>query len=229
MKKSNVKRLQKIFIMVTVLQFIISCSVQVTGPDTIIGNIYREYNNLPADTFIGINSMGRAYGANKFTFFNLDSNKIISSSDSNSNKWDIAFKGTTMILNGGTSGPGKVSGFLQIGIYDTTVNLPKDSTFYVDNGINLALSKYNRFYNYNSIKFTVSPKPGVFFIIRTNQNSLCKLQIYSLYKNKIDLTNPTLFATYGANDLFSISNYYSFQFQLVTNGGTTWPSGGTLN
>ncbi len=225
MKKTNVIRFLKISCVLTVAQLIISCAASISflDPTTIIGNIYREYNNLPADTFVGLNGMGIPYGAGKYTFFSLDSNKIISSSDSNSNKWDIAFKGTTIILNGGSSGPGNVSGFLQVGIYDSTLNLPKDSTFYVDNGnTSLALSKNTKFYTYNPIKFTVSPKPGVFFIIKTNQKSLCKLQVYSLYKNKIDLTNPTLFATYGPADLYSISNYYSFQFQLVTNGGTVW-------
>ena len=67
--------------------------------------------DVPADTIIGITpgappTGGFPYGAGRYTFYSLETNKIVPASDSASNKWDLAFKGTTIATNSGNSGPG---------------------------------------------------------------------------------------------------------------------------
>ncbi|MBP6359144.1 MAG: HmuY family protein, partial [Sediminibacterium sp.] len=62
--------------------------------------------NLPADTIIGITpgappSGGMPYGAGKYTFFSLERGVVVPATDSASNKWDIAFKGSTILTNSG--------------------------------------------------------------------------------------------------------------------------------
>ena len=57
--------------------------------------------NLPADTIIGITpgappSGGMPYGAGKYTFYSLERGVVVPSSDSATNKWDIAFRGTAI-------------------------------------------------------------------------------------------------------------------------------------
>ena len=52
--------------------------------------------DIIADTIVGFSAIGQPYGSGKFTFFSLENNKVVPSSDSNSTKWDIAFRGTTM-------------------------------------------------------------------------------------------------------------------------------------
>jgi len=43
---------------------------------------------------------------NHYAFYSLETGKAIAVSDSASSKWDIAFRSTTIITNGGASGPG---------------------------------------------------------------------------------------------------------------------------
>src|SRR5258705_13334747 len=70
----------------------------------------KQVSNLAADTIIGVYTSGPAtgqpYGSGKFTFYSLETNSVIANSDSATNKWDIGLRGTTIITNSGTSGPG---------------------------------------------------------------------------------------------------------------------------
>ena len=209
------------------LMLLNSCVKVEIGDDTPAQTqVYRDFYNLPSDTTqIGTFAMGQPIYSGKFTFFSLDSNKIIASSDSNTNKWDLAFSGSTVRVNSGTSGPGNSAGFLQIGLFDTTRNVPKDSTFYTDNGTTLAFSKYKRWYTYDGINMILKPTPGTYFIIKTNQNSYCKLQIISYYKDQIDVKNAAAFANYTTQQKLQAQRLISFQTQCTRNGGTYWAPG----
>jgi len=72
--------------------------------------------------------------ANKYTYFNLDSGQIVALSDADasvSNAWHVAFKRTSIKLNGGVSGPDSVTGALadaQEGFYNTD-GTPNTSVF----------------------------------------------------------------------------------------------------
>src|SRR6185436_18729473 len=55
----------------------------------------RSFSNLFANDSAG-----------HFTFYSLRSNAVIGLGDSATNSWDLAFRGTTILVNGGTSGPG---------------------------------------------------------------------------------------------------------------------------
>src|SRR5690606_6982215 len=41
-----------------------------------------------------------------FTFYSLREDRVIPLADSASTAWDLAFRGTTVLVNGGASGPG---------------------------------------------------------------------------------------------------------------------------
>src|SRR5689334_20961488 len=60
-----------------------------------------------------------------YTFYSLADNKVIPNSDSASTKWDIGFKATTVIINGGTSGPGKAEAQVITGVYNNLVAAPE--------------------------------------------------------------------------------------------------------
>ncbi len=72
--------------------------------------------------------------ANKFTYFNLDSGQVVELTDGeaqDSTGWHIAFKRTKIKLNGGTSGPGEVTGALGDGQEDFYLEdgSPNESVF----------------------------------------------------------------------------------------------------
>ena len=75
----------------------------------------KSVSNLPGDTILGLTSMGQPYGSGKYTLYSLETNSIISNTDSATSKWDIGFRGTTIITNSGNSGPGAGGAFIYTG------------------------------------------------------------------------------------------------------------------
>jgi hypothetical protein len=65
----------------------------------------KTVSGIPADTIVGMVN-GQPVGVGKFTFYSIETGSVISNADSNSKKWDIGLRGTTIITNAGTSGPG---------------------------------------------------------------------------------------------------------------------------
>ena len=53
---------------------------------------------------VGASGMGQADGP--FTLYSLAENRVVPNADSASTAWDLGFRGTTIIVNGGQSGPG---------------------------------------------------------------------------------------------------------------------------
>ena len=85
--------------------------------------VYTEGNittvqNLSADTILGISASGQPYGSGRFTFFSLANKSLVLSTDSASTKWDLALRGTTLLVNGGTSGPGSGGAYVFTGAFE---------------------------------------------------------------------------------------------------------------
>ena len=59
----------------------------------------KTVSSLQADTIIGIGATGQPYGSGKYTLYSLESNSTIANTDSATTKWDIGFRGTTIITN----------------------------------------------------------------------------------------------------------------------------------
>ena len=75
----------------------------------------KEVANVDAD----------AANTNSFTLYRLADNKVIPNSDSATTKWDIGFKATTIIVNGGSSGPGKGEAQVITGVYNDLAEAPE--------------------------------------------------------------------------------------------------------
>ena len=81
--------------------FLTSCDKdEVPAPITVQT---KTVSNLHADTIIGISATGQPYGSGKYTLYSLENNKVIDNTDSATTKWDIGFRGTTVITNSGNS------------------------------------------------------------------------------------------------------------------------------
>ncbi|MCU0471324.1 MAG: hypothetical protein MUF58_22340 [Arcicella sp.] len=63
-------------------------------------------------------STGQPVSAGKYTF-----------SDSATTKWDLAFRGTTILTNGGSSGIGQGGASILNGIFDEIKTIPATATF----------------------------------------------------------------------------------------------------
>ncbi len=171
--------------------------------------------NLIADTIIGLLPTGQPYGANKFSFFSIENGALVASSDSATTKWDIAFRGTTILTNAGTSGPGNGGAFVQVGTFDALTSISVDSTFYTDAAPVYAIKTGSGkgWYNYDGANNLITAVPGRVLVIRTASGKYAKLEISNYYKKGI-----TPAATTTDSEKLSSQRYYAFRYTFQANG-----------
>lgn len=172
--------------------------------------------DLPADTIIGLTSQGQPYGSGQFTLFSFEQNRIIDNADSASSKWDIGFRGTTIITNGGSSGPGAGGAFLYVGTFADLKTVPVDSVFRADNApaaYAIQTGSGNGWYTYNPVTQLINPIPGRILVIRTAGGKYAKVEILNYYKGG---TTPD--ASAPDNEKLSKQRYYSFNFVYQSDG-----------
>ena len=181
--------------------------------------IEKIVTDIPADTIVGFSPIGQPLGAGKFTFYSFETNSIVPSSDSNSTKWDIAMRGTTIITNNGTSGPGKGGAFVYVGTYDDLTLVPADSTFKIDAAPSYAITTGSNkgWYLYTPQTNLVTPIPGRVLVIKTATGRYAKVEITNYYKGG---TTPPASAS-DAIKTFS-QRYYTFRFTYQADGTTSF-------
>lgn len=131
--------------------------------------------DLPADTA----------RTGQLTYFNLRENTVVDPADSNSAKWDLAFKATTLLTNGGSSGPGQGGGQVLAGTDFETLAEAPESGYRTDQPGDPAISA-SSWYTYTGSEGNppnaILMKPGIVLVLRTADNRYVKLQITSYYQ-----------------------------------------------
>lgn len=181
--------------------------------------VQKIVKDVPADTIVGLSPIGQPVGNGKFTFYSFESNAIVPNSDSNSTKWDIGIRGTTIITNGGTSGPGTGGAFIYVGTFDDLASVPADSTFKVDAAPNYAITAGSNkgWYLYTPQTNLVTPLPGRVLVIRTATGKYAKVEILNYYKGGTTpaATDPDAVKIYT-------QRYYTFKFAYQADGTTSF-------
>ena len=177
--------------------------------------IQKIVKDVPADTILGVSQIGQPYGSGKFTFYSFETNSIVPNSDSNSTKWDIGVRGSTIITNGGTSGPGNGGAFVYVGTFDDLTAVPADSTFKVDAAPNFAITAGSNkgWYLYTPQTNLLTPLPGRVLVFRTATGKYAKVEILNYYKGGTTpaATDP------DAVKIFT-QRYYTFKFAYQADG-----------
>jgi hypothetical protein len=177
--------------------------------------------DLMADTILGIApgappAGGFPYASGKYTFYSLERNEIVPSSDSATNKWDIGFRGTTIITNSGNSGGAAGGGFVFVGTFEDLKTISADSTFRTDNAPTAYAipSGSNRgWYVYNAPVNLITPIPGRVLVVRTATGKYAKVEILNYYKGGVTPANT------ASDDVkLRSQRYYKFRFVFQANG-----------
>ena len=215
--------MKKRFIVMTALAagiFLVACEKENDNAPVVLG--VKTVNDLQADTILGIYTAGPAtgqpYGSGKFTFYSLERNEVVPNSDSATNKWDLGFRGTTIITNSGNSGPGSGGAFVYVGTMNELTQLSTDSVFRIDNSPSayaIRSGSGNGWYNYNGATQLVTPVPGRILAIRTGSGKYAKVEILNYYKGGV-----TPGATASDEDKLKKQRYYSFRYVFQPNGTT---------
>ena len=95
------------------------------SPEPIVSSTYKDLDADYAPLVFGAGPPTRPAQKKKYTFFSFKTGQIVANSDSASTKWDIGFRSTSIIFNGGTSGPGSVGAIVQKGIFDELKEAPE--------------------------------------------------------------------------------------------------------
>lgn len=164
----------------------------------------RTVTNLQADTA----------NTGRFTFFSLRDSAIVPNSDSATTRWDIAFRATTIIINGGPIRFGQGGAIVLTGTdFNTLETLPETGWRVDSSATSLAIpvGSGRAWYNYNQQTNVITPIPGVVLGIRTADGRYAKLQILSYYLNAP--ANPNGFA--------DRSRVYTFRYVFQPNGSRT--------
>lgn len=193
--------------------FITSCSNDDDKKEeTITAVETKTVSNLYAPQTGG---QGQPVGG-EFTKFSFSENKIVTNDN-----WDIAFRGTTIIVNGGAKinitdeperkGSGAVS--IVSGTFASVTAFPVAGTFVQDGAETYAFptSGENAWYDYNGLTHIISAKAGKVFVVKTHDGKYAKFEILSYYKDA-----P---ATPDAN---SVSRYFTFNFAYQANSATAF-------
>lgn len=153
-----------------------------------------------------------------FTFFDLETGQVLSKADSNSTKWDLAFAGTTVIVNSGVSGPGKGSATLVDGIFDDISTAPvegyaKDT----QEGYAIPTGSGNGWYTYtgqSTPSYAILPIPGKVVVLTTGDGNFAKVEILSYYKGNPDTSTPE----FADRSTRAEARHYTFRYMVQTNG-----------
>jgi hypothetical protein len=144
----------------------------------------------------------------RFTLLSLQNQTIVPNSDSATAKWDIGFRKTTIIVNGGKIRTGQ-GGMQRLTdqTYDALKEAPASGYRTDDAEDNLALTAKSGEGWYLYTVTTIVPIKDVVLVVRTADGAkYAKLEMQSYYKDGV------------APSITGQTRYYGFRYQLQTNG-----------
>ncbi|GIM60976.1 HmuY family protein [Capnocytophaga canis] len=138
-----------------------------------------------------------------FLKFNFSENKIVEGDN-----WDIAFKGTTIIVNGGTPSDPKIKITGKGAIYVTDGTLESVTSAEFEKLKQNSLNNFKEWATYTGHPtHLIKATPGKILVIRTHDEKFVKLRIDSYYQNKADLESEASHLTTKDKD-----GYFTFTF-----------------
>lgn len=198
-------------VLLTLSASIAACdSSSIADPDEEI--VAERVLELPADPITGFAPDGRPIAAGVFTYFSLVNNAIMANADSATTAWDIAFKGTTIIVNGGVSGPGNGAAQVLSGLFSEVLMAP-ESGWNQDSsdGNAIASGSGNGWYNYEPATNAITPIPGRVLLIRTADGRYAKIHMVNYYRGLPEVPDPQ-----------SESRYITFDFVFQPDGSRSF-------
>lgn len=173
----------------------------------------KVVKNLYAPNDVVDRQTGQVIEERPFVKFSFAKGTVVEADES----WDIAFKGTAIIVNGGASTldnvlrNGNAAAYMVDDVFEQIRQVPIEAVWRQDSNENYAIPRGagNGWYNYNFQTHLISPIPGRILLFRDAQASgYAKLEILSYYKD----------APANPNPMQDTSAYYTFRYVYQPNG-----------
>lgn len=200
-------RILKSVLIVAMLSFVaVSCSDNNDiVPDEVVA---KQIVNLHAS------AEGRGSYTGDFAKFSFKTGEQVTGDD-----WDIAFRATEIIVNGGKKGAlledidrtGDASLTIVSGVFSEVTEAPADSEFKQDQEDLLALPRGSWYTYQGPPTHKITPNTGLVYIIKTIDGNYAKMEIRSYYKDMDDSNS--------ADPMSSGSRYYTFDYVYNPNVG----------
>ena len=210
--------MRKTITYITLLSLILS-SCSKDDEVQLLDIVSESFENLYAPQNGGVNPRTGQFTpiSGEFTKFNFSSGQITTSETD----WDVAFRGTDIIVNGGESlgtidepsRTGNAAVYIASGTMLSVVevdlqSLSQDSTA----GYAIPSGGGNGWYTYQGPPVNIiSPTPGKILVFRTFDGKYAKMEILSYYKDAPE--SPDAFT--------DESRYYTFNYEYQPNEGIT--------
>lgn len=157
-----------------------------------------------------------------FTYYSL-TNGVVANGSETTKDWDLAFAGTTILINGGSSGPGDGAAQVVTGTLESIAEAPETGFSKDAEGVPAIQGSDSKdkpgWYNYTG-EAPAGPKhailivPGRVLLIKTANGQYAKIEILSYYKGNPD-TSTDEFTNLATRPP---SRYYTFRFVLQPDG-----------
>ncbi|MFN8263127.1 MAG: HmuY family protein [Chitinophagales bacterium] len=147
-----------------------------------------------------------------YQYYSFATGDTLPFADSSTANWDIAFKGTSVIVNGGTGKAGVGGVIIMDTLFSEVTEAP--TAGYVQESASAAIptGSNNGWYNYaGPPNHTITPLAGKVFVIKTGAGKYAKMEFISYYKG----------APATPNGLLDISKYYTIRFVYQADGSTS--------
>ncbi|MBT8305202.1 MAG: HmuY family protein [Bacteroidia bacterium] len=202
----------KLFSLIAILIGMTSCSND-DDPVQLLEVESVTVSNLFAPQIGGVDQMGNPSPiSGEFTKFDFSTGQVTTSAT----EWDIAFRATSIIINGGVSlgstdepeRTGDVAAYIASGTFASIADV-ESSQLGQDSGNGYVLSDW---YTYTGPPtFLITPTPGKIIVIRTRDGKYAKVEILSYYKDAPE--DPDAF--------MDEERYYTFNYVYQPNDGQT--------
>ena len=204
----------RITLSISLLVLFSACSDSMTGAEEelvseieiqTIENLYAPFDRDNPD-------------ASPFIYFSLESGETVDASEADTENWDIAFRGTSIIVNSGTSGPGQAGAIMLDVEFDNVEIAPTDG-YSVDTEDQPAITGSGGWYTYtgnSNPAHAVISQDDVTIVLKTaDGNHYAKMHIMSYYEDNPD-TSTDEFANFRTRPA---SQYYTFKYAMQQTEG----------
>lgn len=124
-----------------------------------------------------------------FVYFNLRTGETVHTAEAETDNWDIGFRGTQIIVNSGTSGPGNAGALMLDVPFDDVIIAPSEG-YLQDSVDEPAITGSGGWYTYtgngNPPRAVISHDDTTIIFITADGNHFAKLNIMSYYEGNPD-------------------------------------------
>ena len=157
-------------------------------------------------------------GSTPFVYFNLRTGEIVDAAEAESDNWDIGFRGTSIIINAGSSGPGN-AGVVMIDVPFDEVSIAPSEGYRQDSADEPAITGNGGWYTYtgngNPPRAIISHDDTTIILKTADGNHFAKLNIMSYYEGNPDYGTEE-FANFQTRPA---SQHFTFKYAIQLTEG----------